>query len=531
MKRRDLGRLGLAAPLAGGLAAPKVAQAQGARVLKFIPHANLAVMDPIWTTAYISRNHGYLVWDTLFGLDDSYRTHPQMLEGWVSEDGGRLWRFTLRSGMTFHDGSPVRSADVLASITRWARRDAFGAKLASQTAELKAESDLVFTIRLTKPFPLLPDALGKPVSNACFIMPERVANTDPFTAIKPEDVIGSGPFRFKRDEFNSGSMVVYERFAGYRPREQGQASFTSGPKVAHFDRVEWRIIPDAATASAALQAGEVDWWEQTTSDYLPIMARARGVTTEVMDPLGLIGVMRPNHLHAPMDNKAFRQALLRAVSQEDYMTAVTGTDPKLWKKGTGAFTPGTPLATDVGVVDVFKEDLDLAKRMIAESGYKGEKITLLGTTDLASLVALSQVAGDMFRRLGVNLDYQAMDWGTVVQRRASKEPLDKGGWSAFCTFWAGLDHFNPASHHMLRGQGEAGFIGWPKSERLEALRDAWFEAPDLDTQKRIATDLQRQLWEDVPYIPLGQYYQLTSYRSNLQGVLKGIPIFWNVRRA
>jgi len=531
MKRRDLGLAGLAAPFASGLAAPSIVQAQSARVLKFIPHANLAVMDPIWTTAYVTRNHGYLVWDTLFGLDDAYRTHPQMLEGFAAEDSSRDWRFTLRSGMVFHDGSAVRSNDVVASIQRWVKRDAFGAKLASVIEAITVEDDRRFRIKLSRPFPLLPDALAKPTSNPCFIMPERIANTDPFTAIKPEDLIGSGPFRFKRDEFNSGSLIVYEKFAGYRPREQGEVSFTSGPKVVHFDRVEWRVIPDAATASAALQAGEIDWWEQTTSDYLPIMAKARGITTEVMDPLGLIAVMRPNHLHAPMNNPKFRQALIRAVSQEDFMIAVTGTDPKLWKKGVGAFTPGTPLANNVGVNEVFKDDIELAKKMIAESGYGGEKITLLGTTDLASLVALSQVGGDMFRRLGVNLDYQAMDWGTVVQRRASKEPLDKGGWSCFFTFWAGLDHLTPASHHMLRGQGEAGFIGWPASERLETLRDQWFEAETLQQQQSIAAAMQRQLWEDVPYIPLGQYYQLTSYRSNLQGVLKGLPIFWNVKRA
>ena len=533
MKRRDFLAATAAATAGATLAAPALAQTAAARTLRFVPHANLTVMDPVWTTAYVTRNHGFLVWDTLYGLDAEYRPQPQMVEGHRVEDDGRRWVFTLRSGLLFHDGEPVRSADVIASLRRWAARDAFGAKLASVVAEYVAVDDRTFAIRLTKPFPLMLDALAKPTSNAPFIMPARIAATDPFTQIRPEDMIGSGPFRFKREEFNSGSLVVYERNAAYRPREQGEPSFTAGPKVVNFDRVEWRIIPDAATAAAALQAGEIDWWEQPTGDFLQRLARNRNIAVEVQDRLGLVAVLRPNHLHPPMNNPKFRQALIRAVRQSDYMTAVIGTDPQLQRKGVGAFTPGTPLATDAGIAEVYREDIGLAKRMIAESGYANERIVQLSTTDLSSLVALSQVGAGMFRELGVNLDEQAMDWGSVVRRRASKEPLDRGGWSVFFTFWAGLDHLNPASHHMLRGQGEAGFIGWPTSPRLEELRDAWFEAPNLEAQKAIAADMQRQLFIDVPYIPLGQYFQPIAYRRSITGVMAagGVPVFWNVRRA
>jgi peptide/nickel transport system substrate-binding protein len=531
MKRRHF--LAATAAAASGLAAPALAQPTAARVLRFVPHANLTVMDPIWTTAYVTRNHGFMVWDTLYGLDKQYRPQPQMAEGHTVENDGRTWVFTLREGLVFHDGEPVRSADVIASLKRWAARDAFGAKLASVVTEYVVRSDRVFEIRLSKPFPLMLDALAKPTSNVPFIMPERVAATDPFTQLRPEQMIGSGPFRFKRDEFNPGSLVVYERNPAYRPRAGGEPSFTAGPKVVHFDRIEWRVIADPATVAAALQAGEIDWWEQPTGDYLRLLERNRNITVEVQDQLGLVATLRPNHLHAPMNNQKFRQALIRAVRQSDYMQAVIGTDPRLHRKGVGAFTPGTPLATDTGIAEVFKEDIALARQMIRDSGYSNERVVLLSTTDLPSLAALSQVGGAMFRELGVNLDQQAMDWGTVVQRRASKEPLERGGWSVFFTFWAGLDHLNPASHHMLRGQGEAGFIGWPTSPRLEQLRDAWFEAPTLEAQKAIAAEMQRQLFIDVPYIPLGQYFQPIAYRRTLTGAIAagGVPVFWNVRRA
>ncbi len=526
MRRRTF--LGAAAAT---VAAPALAQGQAARTLKFIPHANLTVMDPIWTTAYVTRNSGFLVWDTLYGLDDEYKAQPQMVEGHTVDDGDRRWTFTLREGLKFHDGEPVRARDCVASLARWAKRDPMGARLASLTDEMKALDDRRFEIRLKRPYGLMLDSLSKPTSNVPFIMPERIAETDAFTQIRPEQLIGSGPFTFKRDELVSGSRVVYEKFAGYVPRSSGQPSGTAGPKVVHFDRVEWHIIPDFATAGAAIQSGEIDWWEIATADLMPVLERNRNVNVTLPDPLGSISVMRPNHLHPPMNNPKFRQALVRAINQADYMTAVMGTDPKYWKTGVGAFTPGTPLASNVGM-EAFANNIDLAKRMIAESGYNGERIVLLATTDIASLQALSQVAGDMFRRLGVNIDFQSMDWGTVVQRRARQEPIEQGGWSVFCTNWGGLDHLNPAGHHMLRGQGRQGFIGWPESARLEQLREDWFEAPDLASQQRIAAELQKQMFEDVPYIPLGQFFQPLAHRRSITGVMQpgGIPVFWNVRR-
>lgn len=516
---------------AAAAAAPSIVQAQANRVLKVVPHANLTVMDPVWTTAYITRNHGFAVWDTLYGLDDDYRPQPQMVEGHTVENDGKLWTFTLREGLRFHNNEPVRAQDCIASLERWGKRDAMGTRLAALTEEMRALDDRRFTIRLSRPFGLMLDALAKPTSNAPFIMPASIAATDAFTQIRPDQVIGSGPFTFNARELISGSRVVYEKFAGYTPRANGTPSGTAGPKVVHFDRVEWHIIPDFATAANAMVSGEMDWWEVATPDLAPMLRRNRNVNVMVPDPLGSIAVMRPNHLHAPMNNPKFRQALLRAVSQTDFMTAFMGSDPQGFKSGVGAFTPGTPLASNEGL-EVFENNIETARRMIRESGYNGERIVLLGTTDIASLAAWSQVAADMFRRLQVNIDFQSMDWGTVVQRRAQQTPPDAGGWSAFCTNWGGLDHLNPAGHLMLRGQGRQGFIGWPESERLESLREAWFEAPDLPAQQRIAADLQRQMFEDVPYIPLGQFFQPLAHRRNLTGVMQpgGIPVFWNVRR-
>jgi peptide/nickel transport system substrate-binding protein len=523
------------AAVAGGLPRPSLGQGAsagtaGARTLKFIPQADLAVLDPILTTAYVTRHHGYMVWDTLYGFDGDYKAQPQMVEGHAVEDGGRRVTMRLRQGLKFHDGEPVRARDCVASIRRWAARDALGQVLMASTDELAAADDRTIVFRLKRPFPMLFEALGKPSTPVCFIMPERLASQDPNQPLRGE-LVGSGPFRFKADERVPGARVVYTRFEDYIPRAEGTPSWTAGPKRVHFDRIEWHVTPDPATAAAALQNGEVDWWEQPTGDLQPVLRRNRNIVLEIPDPTGLMAICRFNHLHPPFDKAAVRRALLGAVNQADYMTAVIGTDRSLWREGVGFFPPDTPLASDAGMEALTSpRDYEKVKRDLAAAGYRGEKVVLIAATDFPSLNALAQVGHDMFRKAGMNVEFVATDWGTVVQRRASREAPERGGWSVFFTFWAGVDMFNPGVHQSLRGHGQQAWFGWPTIPRIEELRAQWFEATDLEAQKRIAREIQLMAFEEVPYLPLGQYFQATAYRRGLTGVLKGLPLFWNVQR-
>jgi peptide/nickel transport system substrate-binding protein len=528
MRRRTF--LAAGAGLVAPLAAPALVRAAGQRTLKFIPQADLAVLDPIWTTAYVSRNHGLMVFDTLYGYDANFAPQPQMVEGHRVEDDGRTWLLTLRPGLSFHDKTPVLARDCVASIRRWAKRDAFGQTLLASTDELSAPDDRTIRFWLKKPFPLLPTALGKPGSNICAIMPERLAQTDAFTQVT--EMVGSGPYRFRADERVAGSQFVYERFDAYRPREDGAVGWNAGPKRVNFDRVEWHVIPDAATAAAALQTGEMDWWELPTTDMVPLLRRAAGLRVEIKDPTGQMGCMRLNHLHPPFDNPAIRRALLLAVSQEDYMIAVGGEDPERRHVPAGTFTPKTPMASEVGLEAFTRpRDYDAARRAITEAGYKGERVVLMAPTDFPILKAMADIGADVMQKIGLNVDYQATDWGTVVQRRAKKDPPTQGGWNVFHTFWAGLDQASPAGHVFLRGQGPTeGTMGWPSSPKIEALRTQWLDAPDLASQKALAVELQQQALTDLPYVPVGQNFYPTAYRPDIDGVVTGSPVFWNVRR-
>ncbi|WP_120009243.1 ABC transporter substrate-binding protein [Teichococcus vastitatis] len=513
---------------AGGavLAAPRLAAAQGARVLRFVPQADLAVLDPVFTTASVTANHGFMVFDTLYGWDKDYQPQPQMAAGHRIEDDGLTWIITLRDGLRFHDGEPVRARDCVASIQRWGARDMFGQEVIARSHEIQAIDDKTLRFRLKTPFPRLAMALGKSSSNVPVIMPERLAKTSPNTQVT--EMVGSGPYRFLAGERMAGARAVYARFDGYVPTPHGAPSRTAGPKIAHFDRVEWNIIPDQATAAGALMNGEVDWVESTSSDIAPMLGRSRDVTLSYSDDLYQV-ILRFNHLHPPFNNPAVRRALLGAISQEEMMQAAYGTDPKGWNAGTGIFTSDSPMASDAGLAPLKgKRDYAKVKRDLAAAGYANEKIVMLQAEDYPTLRAVAEVSAHVMRECGMNVESQSGDWGTVSTRRANREDITKGGWSAFCT---GLSYsLDPSGHLGLRANGSKAWFGWPDSPKLEALRQEWFGAEGLEEQKRIGRAMQEVAMQEVPYIPLGEYRRLQAARADLSGFPAGAAYFWGVKR-
>jgi peptide/nickel transport system substrate-binding protein len=501
----------------------------GPTTLHFIPQADLRSIDPIWTTAYVTRNFGYLVFDTLFSLDKDFKPQPQMVDRWTVSDDKLTYRFTLRDGLKWHDGQPVRAADCVASLDRWGKRDTLGQKLMEAVGEMKAVDDKTFTISLKSPFPLILDALGKLSSNVPFMMPERLAKTDAYQQI-PE-AIGSGPFKFVKEEWVPGNKAVFVKNTDYVPREEAP-SFAAGGKVAKVDHVEWLYIPDTTTAAAALNAGEADWYEQPPADLLPVFATNKDIVVATVDPLGNHGTLRFNHIQPPFNNAKLRAAVLNLVDQKDYMAAAAG-DPKYWKTCAALFGCGTPFETNAGADALLNgPNPAKAKELIQEAGYKGEKIVLMSATDQPIVHGQALVTLAALRGAGLNVEFQANDWGTLITRRTSKEPIDKGGWSIFHTWFSAPDFFSPAVNILVRGSGDKAWFGWPTDAKIEALIDAWFKAPDLDEQKRLAADIQVEAYtNEIPYVPTGQFVVPTAYRKNLDGIIIAPVVFlWNVEK-
>ncbi len=505
---------------------PQAATPSG--TLRFVPQADIQVLDPVISTSYNTRNFAYMVWDTLFALDAEFRPQPQMVDRWSASPDGLTYDFTLREGLLWHDRQPVRAADCVASIRRWARKSPIGMRLIESTASLDAVDDRSFRLVLKAPFGQVLEALATLSGYVPFMMPERLAATDPNTPIR--EIVGSGPFRFVPEEWDAGNKVVFLRNADYRPRSE-PASLAAGGKVVHFERVEWISIPDASTAGNSLMAGEVDWYELPHFDLLPLLKRNRRVNVTTIDPLGSQALMRFNHLHPPFNNILARQAVAAAISQTDYMQAMAGDDAN-WRTCFSVYACGLPMSNEVGSEFLSgPRRMDRARELLRQSGYGGERVVVLSVAEIPAMQAMAMVTVDLLKQIGFNADLLATDQGAFFQRRANREPVDRGGWNVFNTWIVAADTANPAVSPVLQANGEAAYPGWPSDPEIEALRSQWLRATTLDEQRRIALEVQAKTFAGVNYIPVGQFFLPTAYSRSLKGVIGSpIPFFWNVEK-
>ncbi|WP_421996348.1 ABC transporter substrate-binding protein [Reyranella sp.] len=502
------------------------AAASAESTLKVVMHSDVKIIDPYWTTAYIVRNYGYMVYDTLLAVDDKLQVKPQMLEGWKISDDKLTYTFTLRDGLKFHDGQPVTAEDCVASLNRWAPKDAMGQKLMSFTKELKAVDDKTFTLTLKEPYGLVLETLGKPSSLVPFIMPKRIAETPGNKQIS--ETIGSGPFVFRKDLWRPGERTIYDKFKDYKPRPE-PASGLSGGKVVKVDRVEWINITDPQTAMNALINGEIDMIDQPVIELLPLLEGSKEIEVVDLNPLGAQLVFRFNTLHKPFDNPRIRQAAVHALNQKDFLVAGY-TNPKFYKECKALFICGTPLATDKGFEDKLEGNAEKAKAILKEEKYDGAPVVLLYATD-TNTGRLTPILKALLERAGFKVDMQAMDWNTVVSRRTRKEEPSAGGWSGFLTTWVSADVLDPVMSAFVGANCEKAAIGWPCDARIEELRNAFAKSTDPAKRKEIAEAVQVRVSEYPTHVQLGQFNIPSAIRTNVTGHLQApAPVFWNVEK-
>src|SRR5450432_1638639 len=510
-----------------GLATPALA---AGKTITAVMHSDLRIIDPGFTTAYITRDHGYMVFDTLLAQDSSFKIQPQMADSKVSDDK-LTYTFTLRDGLKWHDGAPVTAEDCVASLKRWGKADGMGQKLMDFTASLEATDAKTITLKLKEPYGLVLESIGKPSSLVPFMMPKRMAEAP---ADKPlPELIGSGPFKFVAAEFQPGVKAAFEKNKDYVPRKE-PPSWVSGGKVVKVDRVEWITMADAQTAVNALQSGDIDFMENPSFDILPVLAANKDIKVQSLDKLGFQTVGRMNFLLPPFDNVKVRRAAFMAMNQKDVLDALIG-NPEYYKICGAYFICGTPLATEAGSESLVKGNgMAEAKKALAESGYDGTPIVIMAPGDVVTLKAQPIVVARQLRDAGFKVDLQATDWQTVVARRASQKPPKEGGWNMFFTNWIGADVVNPIANFSIGGCGtKGGWFGWSENAKMEAMRDAFARSSSPEEQKKIATDIQKEVYDQVIYIPLGQYFAPSAWRKSLSGVLDGpaTPIFWNIDKS
>jgi len=503
--------------------------AQAQSVLRIRLDGELKEIDPVWTSSYPVRNHGYLVYDTLFATDAAYRVQPQMAQGHTVSADGLTTTVTLRQGLKWSDGTPVRAADCVASLARWGKRDGLGQQMTARLAGFEVVDDRTFRIKLKEPWALLITALGKISSTVPFMMPERLAKTDASVAIK--EAVGSGPFMMKMDEWVPGSKIVYVRNPHYVPRSEAP-SMAAGAKLAKVDRIEWVVIPDALTAVNALRNGEIDYLESVPPDMIDVLKRAPGVKLAVLNQLGKHVQIVLNHHQPPFDSPKVRQAVQLALKQEDYLRAHLGDRKELYQTCASMFFCGTALETSANSERVMKQDFAAARALLKEANYSGTPIVVLHATDIKDQNDWGFVTVDALKKAGFNVVDASSDWATVASRRANKKSVAEGGWHIFHTGWAGPDMLDPAVNVFASGGClDKAWFGWPCNEELEKLRAQYASTSDAAERKRIAERVQTIVYDIVTFVPMGQMKSMTAFRANVSGLIESpVPVFWNVEK-
>jgi peptide/nickel transport system substrate-binding protein len=523
---------GLAA--AGAVAAPGVLKAQtrppASRTLRVVLAGDLATYDPIWTTANITAYHGAMVYDTLFGIDDKLQSQPQMVSKWSASDDQLTWTFELRDGLKFSDGTPVTAEDCAASIRRWAVRSGTGQLMLLRLKEITVKDAKTFVVSLKEKFPLLIDGFSSPSTPVLFIMRKKEAETDPMQKI--DTILGSGPFVMNQAETKAGSQYVYDKSPTYVPRSEPPSGSTGG-KVVKVDRVIFQNMPDSQTAVAALQAGEIDFYEIPPIDLLDQIESDPNIRLINLADLGTVGYVGLNWLYPPFNNQKLRQSLLYIVNQEEMMKP-TFVDKKWYDACGGWMTCGSPMENDANTA-WFKggQNLDKARALMKEGGYDGKPVVVLQATNIPYMMNAATVFAQQLRSAGYNVQLQPMDWANVVQRRSSKAAPDQGGWNVFFTSSGGLSNANPYMIGGMATTGDKGWFGWPTDAKNEELRAKWINAPTLDERKAVARELQQNAWDIVPHMYYGQWRQPAAHRKNVTGWLKvpELVLFWNVAKA
>ena len=499
------------------------------KTARVVLHADLKIFDPIWTTANMTGNHGLLIYDTLFGLDDDRNVKPQMVDKWGVSDDKLTYTFTLRDGLKFHDGQAVTSADVVASIRRWSARDGAAQHLFKRVADTPVRDDKTFQIVLKERYGLVLEALGKIETNLLVIMRKKDAETDPNEQVTTK--VGSGPFMFNEAETRSGQRYVYDRYPDYAPRKEPPSGMAGG-KIAKLDRVIIENMADEQTAVAALKAGEIDFYEVPPIELLDQLESEKNIKLDVLNKGGNVGMCRVNWLHPPFDRVEARQAMLYLIKQEDILKAVFG-NPKYYRSCASLFACTGQMQSDVNT-DWFKggQNIAKAKELFQKAGYDGRPVVILQATNVAFMNNASLLIAQWLNEAGVNAELAASDWGAVVTRRAVKKPVSEGGWNIFITWGSGEGFDNPIGFVAHTANGEAGWFGWPKNDLHEKLRDDWAVAATLDERKAVARKLQENAWNYVPMVLLGQWAPPVARRANLTGFIPlpaHVP-FWNVEK-
>jgi len=515
------------APLALGGIEPSAAQASTypgstPSTLSVAVHVGLQSLDPITTTAYIVRTHGYLVYDTLFAMDKNFQPKPQMVDSWTVSPDQMTWTFVLRSGLKWSDGTDVTAEDCVASLERWGKRDGMGQLLFADIASLTATDSKTIVMQLKAPDDMVLASLAKLSSNVPFMMPERVADTSPFAPIT--DPTGSGPYMFVMKDWVPGTKAVYVKNPYYKPRSDAP-SLAAGAKIAKAKEIDFIYYPSPEAAAKALINGDVQYYESPPISVLPMLEANKGIIVEPTSPPGAMGMIRFNSLIPPFNNRNVRIAVLEAIDQSAYMQAAFGSDQRWWRTCYSIFPCGTPYATDAGNWSMKLANPAAARYALKQAGYDGTPVVVLDPVDIPVLAAFTKVTVQTLKDIGMNVQVEDMTWDQMLKRRINRGA--ENGWNVFDTWWIADDIATPQAI-AYSGDSQNGWIGWPSDPKLEADRAAFVQATMLTDQQAIAAQVQKDVLNDATVGILGQFFEPIAFNKHVSGLTTPIQFYWGL---
>ncbi len=480
--------------------------------LRWISQGSVGSLDPHVTSAAVTLTYGYNLYDTLVSWDEEGALQPQMLEDWSVEDGGATFVFTLREGQLFHDGDPVTSDDVIASMHRWREKSAYGSFFNDALVEFAKIDDNQLSAKFSEPVGIFLQGLGIPTASYPVIMPADVAATPSSELVS--DHTGSGPFKFA--EWNLGHSIVLDKFQDYTPRDESP-SFLAGGKVAYLDELEMLEVPDQQTRVAALVTGTVDFLDIMSLDFYEELNNNDKVEVAIgrpgSQPIFFFNKAAPPFDHTP-NGLLMRRALQALTNAEEIMQGYG--PPDLWSTCASLWSCGTFFANEDLAGDRYStNNVELAKQLLDEAGYDGEPIILLDPADYPTIHPISIVLNEQLKRAGINVDYRVVDWATEVQLiLAPSDSTAVDEWDIAPT-WMSSWAFLPLANGALRQNG----LGYYNSDAMEELRSKFSRESDLNELKNIADEMQRVFFDEVPYVHLGNFFQLRAMNKDLDGLI------------
>jgi len=494
------------------------------KILKIVPHANLTILDPMWTSIYVTRNHGYLIYDTLFSLDINGIPQPQMIKDFKVSDDKLHWSFVLRDDLKWHDGKPVTSEDCIASLKRWSVNSGQGQELFKNIISIKNIDDKSFIIDLQRPYKNVLQSLATISPYVPFMMPKRVADTDPKKQIT--DYTGSGPFIFKKDLFLPGKKSIYIKNYNYVPRIE-PSSYAAGNKEAKVDEIDWISYETQSEAIDALAKGEVDYLE---SPDPKLLEKIRGnsniiITTTINE--GFVGILRFNSNSSPFNNLAVRRAISSVIDPVIYMTNAFGIE-KNWHICQDNYPCNFDSSREKKTFQIDEKRISEAKRIIFESGYKNEPIILLDAIDMPVVSSLTDTTAQNLRRVGFNVVIKKTNWSDMALSRIIQGKNSNNSWDIFHTFWASSDMQDPESIIFSTDKNN-GWFGWPSNPAVEAMREIYPFIKDKKDETDLLVKIKEITKYESNYIPVGQFVLPVAYRKNVRGIIPAsAQFYWSV---